>query len=220
MVGHINSTYDMAYASQVLLARTAIVIGICEEESLMTLPPSPELICGAVLLPPLPITQDLLDGDKPINLVMDDYITWLHNRDQAKFIAQILALLIKGHNVLLLGLNANSLGMTYDFILRGIDQYFQTRYGIMIGTQTMPDMWASDAYFSDFMYEDLYLYGMMDAYTLLSKWSDVSLSDEVVKKMVFDIPRPVQTGTLEEYKAIYNQLKHDIQHPPMPFVFK
>lgn len=224
-LGMLTLTNSIEMCDQALFARSAIVILLDDEiRSAMEAKDSPDIMSGSIILPPFTIMAESVDNIAPPPVIDEHYLGYLHTTEPQKFITGIMAMLVKGMNVMIL---LSSHEVEFDFIPRILLQYLALRYGLtpLVHIDCLMEMaynWLDEPMYHDYIVGDLFLYDYMDANTLLMSWSAYPLSEPVIKKLIWIFNPAITTGTFEEYASIFNRMKDSTKEsnavPIMPFV--
>lgn len=223
-LGMLTITNSIEMCDQSLFARSAFVILMDDEiRSVMEAKDATDIMSGSIILPPFSIMAVAVDNMVPYQEVEEMYLEYLHTKEPQQFITGIIAMLIKGINVIIL---LSSHEAEFGFIPAVIIRYFNIRYGInpyvdIDGVIESQFGWIPTDMYMDQMKEDLFIYDFMSANDLLLSWSDFDLTPEVVRKLIWVYNPAVQTGSMEEYASIFNSMKRNAKNnssvPMMPF---
>lgn len=219
--GRLFFTADPDLADSILLNRTGRVIILSDPEArnLLRMAGSPDIICGSILLPPYTIMSHAVDETVPPEYVAQEYLAYMHSREPRAFICGILAMMLKRMDVAILFTLHE---MEFNVIMSVLDEMFEVRYGIRAQTVTTPFGFPTDDMYLDTIYGDLFLFGYMDADTLMRKHSEKPFDEEVIMKLIYIYNPATRTGSLQEYGDIFNAMKRQAklqgQVPNMPFV--
>ena len=185
MIGKLVMTRDPGYVQMVVpLGPTRVI----ELDDVMALDPSlgcGNVMCGSILLPPPTIMSAAIEESIPIDVVRQQFFSYLHLNEPRSFLAGIVALMIKGINVVIV---LDKVDPEFSFIPTEIYNFFMIRYGI-IAESIVPNFMSSqfrypvEAEYLDTIYEDLFVFDYMDAESLKKMHSAHPYSMEVDTKL-------------------------------------